>query len=171
MVAPFVPLVEQIDGVELEKVTVRPELLVAATVIGGPPITRFPNDAKLMVWGPGGGGTGVGACWICPVADADRANVIPPMISLNVPRTVTVTLPPGTGHGVGLHGGDIVTSLAVTWTNPLAVSLMAWHTTWLGWLASGAAGSVGSHRLFQDPGCWTAQRVPSRAESAIVTWE
>ena len=33
------------------------------------------------------------------------------MISLKVPLTVTVTLPPGTGHGDGLHAGVIVRRL------------------------------------------------------------
>src|SRR5258705_4830076 len=130
MVAPFVPLEEQVDGVVVVKVTVRPELALALTVIGGVPITLLANGAKVMVCDPGGGGIRIGFCWTVPLAVAASGNVIPPMISLKVPLTVTVTVPPGTGHGAGLHAGVIVTSVALTWTNPFAVSCIAWQTTW-----------------------------------------
>ena len=68
MVAPFVPLEEQIEGVVVVKVTVRPELALALTVIGGVPITLFANGPKTMVWAPGGGGIRIGSCWTVPVA-------------------------------------------------------------------------------------------------------
>ena len=171
MVAPFVPLEEQIDGVVVVKVTVRPELAVALTMIGGVPITLFANGPKVIVWDPGGGGIRTGFCWTVPVAVAARGKVIPPMISLKVPCD-------GDGHGAAgygtrgrVAGGGHRHVGCLDLDESFAVSFIAWQMTWFGLLAFGALVSVGSHRLVQDPGCWTAHMTPSRAESAIVTWE